>query len=81
VNELHHEIEKKIREEELEIKSVDVTRDEAQELFVEACGLIRAVVALRDIEKRGMHLDQSEIAVFAKVNAKKRWLEYLKLIR
>jgi hypothetical protein len=81
VDELHHEIEKKIRGEELEIKNVDITKDEAQELFVEACGLIRAAVALRDIEKRGMLLDHSEIAASAKVDAEKRWLEYLKKIR
>jgi hypothetical protein len=81
VDELHHEIELKLREEELEIKSADITTDEARELFVEACGLIRAAVALRDIEKRETLRDYSRMAVSAKVDAEKRWLEYLKKIR
>ena len=76
VDELHHEIEKKIREEELEIKSADISEAEARELFVEACGLIRAAVALRDTEKRGMLHDYSEMTASAKVEAEKRWLEY-----
>jgi len=81
VDELHHEIEEKIREEELEIKSVNISETEARELYVEACGLIRASVELRDIEKRDMLHDYSEVAVSAKVDAEKRWLEYLKKIR
>ena len=81
VDELHHEIELKIREEELEIKSADISEAEARELFVQACGLIRAAVALRDIEKRETLRDYSEIAASSKVDAEKRWLEYLKQIR
>lgn len=81
VDELHHEIELKIREEEFEIKSADITKDEARELYVEACGLIRAAVSLRDIEKRETLRDYSEMAASAKVKAEKRWLEYLKKIR
>jgi hypothetical protein len=81
VDELHHEIEEKIREEELEIKSVNISETEARELYVEACGLIRASVELRDIEKRDMLHDYSEVAASAKVDAEKRWLEYLKKIR
>jgi len=81
VDELHHEIELKIREEEFEIKSANITKDEARELFVEACGLIRAAVSLRDIEKRETLRDHSKMAASAKVEAEKRWLEYLKKIR
>jgi len=81
VDELHHEIELKIREEELEIKSADISEAEARELYVEACGLIRAAVALRDTEKREMLHDYSEMAASAKVDAEKRWLEYLNKIR
>jgi hypothetical protein len=81
VDELHHEIELKLREEEFEIKSADITKDEARELFIEACGLIRAAVALRDIEKREKLRDYSEIAASSKVDAEKKWLEYLKQIR
>ncbi len=81
VDELHHEIELKLREEEFEIKSADITKDEARELFVEACGLIRAAIELRDIEKREMLRDYSEMAASAKVDAEKRWLDYLKKIR
>jgi hypothetical protein len=81
VDELHHEIEEKIREEELEIKSANISETEARELYVEACGLIRASVELRDIEKRDMLHDYSEVAASAKVDAEKRWLEYHKKIR
>ncbi|MGB9372064.1 MAG: DUF5788 family protein [Halobacteriota archaeon] len=81
MDELHHEIEEKIREEELEIKSANISETEARELYVEACGLIRASVELRDIEKRDMLHDYSEVAASAKVDAEKRWLEYLKKIR
>jgi hypothetical protein len=81
VNELHHAIEEKIHEEELEIKSADINETEARELYLEACGLIRAAVALRDIEMREMLHDYSKIAVSAKVDAERRWLEYLKKIR
>ena len=81
VDELHHEIEEKIREEELEIKSADISEAEARELYVEACGLIRAAVDLRDIEKKEMLHEYSETAASAKVDAEKRWLEYLKKIR
>ncbi|MGA7075779.1 MAG: DUF5788 family protein [Halobacteriota archaeon] len=81
VEELHREIEEKIREEELGIKSANISEAEARELYVEACGLIRAAVALRDIEKRQMLHDYSEVEASAKVGAEKRWLEYLKKIR
>jgi hypothetical protein len=81
VGELHHEIEERIREEEVEIKSADISEAEARELYVEACGLIRAAVALRDIEKGDMLHDYSEVAASAKVDAEKRWLACLKKIR
>jgi hypothetical protein len=81
VEELHHEIEEKIREEELIIKSANVSEAEARESFVEACGLIRAALALRDIEQRQTLHDYSEVEASAKVDAEKRWLEYLKKIR
>ena len=78
---LHYKIEKKIREEESEIKSADITEEEALKLYVEACGLIRAAVELRDIEKTGMLHDYSHIAVSEKVDAQKRWLEFLRKIK
>ena len=81
VEELHREIEEKIREEELEIRSADISEAEARELFVEARGLIRAALALRDIEQRQMLRDTSEVEALAKVDAEKRWLEFLKKIR
>jgi hypothetical protein len=80
VEELHHEIEEKIREEELVIKSANISEAEARELYVEACGLIRAALALRDIEQRRKLHDYSEVEASAKVDAEKRWLEFLKKI-
>jgi hypothetical protein len=81
VEELHHEIENKIHEEELVIRSADISEAEARELFVEACGLIRAALALRDIEQRQMLRDYSEVGALAKVDAEKRWLDFVKKIR
>jgi hypothetical protein len=50
-------------------------------LYVAACGLIRASVELREVEKREMLHDYSEVAASTKVDAEKRWLKYLKKIR
>jgi Family of unknown function (DUF5788) len=81
VEELHREIEEKIREEELVIRSADVSEAEARKLYTEACGLIRAALAFRDIEQRQTVRDYSEVEASAKVDAEKKWVEYLKKIR
>ena len=81
LEELYREIERKIREEELAIKTANISEAEARELYVEACGLIRAALTLRDIEQRSVLRDYSKVDSSARVDAEKRWLECLKKIR
>ncbi len=81
VDKLYHDIEKKIREEELKIKSADISKTEARELYVETCGLIRAAMELRDIERIGSLRDYSVHATPDIVESQKNWLKYLKKIR
>ncbi|HXY87366.1 MAG TPA: DUF5788 family protein [Candidatus Acidoferrales bacterium] len=81
IDKLYRDIEKRIREEELKIKSADITKIEARELYVETCGLIRAVLELRDIEKSGLLRDYSAQVVPEMIESQKNWLEYLKKIR
>ena len=81
VDKLYHDIEKKIREEELKIKSADISKTEARELYVETCGLIRAAMELREIERIGSLHDYSVHATPDMVESQKNWLKYLKKIR
>ncbi|MGZ4904018.1 MAG: DUF5788 family protein [Halobacteriota archaeon] len=81
VEKLYGAIERKIRQIESTIKTGAIADGEALTLFEEAQGLIRAAVDLRDIEK-GKQLDTySELASAKKIEAQKRWLEYLKKVR
>ncbi|MGZ4940632.1 MAG: DUF5788 family protein [Halobacteriota archaeon] len=81
VEKLYTSIERKIRQIKSEIKTGAIDDNEAITLFEEAQGLIRAAVELRDIEK-GKQLDTyGELASAKKIEAQKRWLEYLKKVR
>lgn len=81
VDKLYREIEKKIREEELKIKSGDISKTEAREIYVETCGLIRAAMELRDIKRTGSLPDYAIHATSDIVESQKNWLKYLKKIR
>ena len=81
IDKLYRDIEKRIREEELKIKSADITKIEARELYVETCGLIRAALDLRDVEKSGLLHDYSAQVIPEMIESQKNWLEYLKKIR
>ena len=81
IDKLYHDIEKRIHEEELKIKSADITKTEARELYVETCGLIRAALELRDVEKSGLSRDYSGQVIPEMIESQKSWLEYLKKIR
>ncbi|MGZ7169581.1 MAG: DUF5788 family protein, partial [Halobacteriota archaeon] len=81
VEKLYTSIERKIRQIKSEIKTGAIDDNEAITLFEEAQGLIRSAVELRDIEK-GKQLDTyGELASAKKIEAQKRWLEYLKKVR
>ncbi len=81
VEKLYTSIERKIREIESTIKTAAINDNEALALFVEAQGLIRAAVELRDIEK-GKQLDSyGQLESAKKIEAQKRWLQYLKKVR
>jgi hypothetical protein len=81
VDKLYRDIEKKIREEELKIKTADISKTEARKLYVETCGLIRAAMELRDIERIGSLRDYSVHVTPDIVESQKNWLKYLKKIR
>jgi Family of unknown function (DUF5788) len=72
-------IERKIRQIESTIRSQDIDEREALVLYVEAQGLIRAAVELRDFEK-GKLLDSAQAPSVDRNEAQKRWLSYLKKI-
>jgi len=72
-------IERKIRQIESTIKSQDIGEPEALTLYVEAQGLIRAAVELRNLEK-GKLLDSAQTPSIDRNEAQKRWLSYLKKI-
>ena len=78
IDKLYRDIEKRIREEELKIKSADITNIEARELYVETCGLIRAALDLRDIEKSRLLRDYFAQVVPEMLESQKNWLQYLK---
>lgn len=81
VDRLYHNIEKRIREEELKIKSPDITKTEARNLYIETCGLIRAAMELRDVEKNGLlHVFSAQVTP-EMIESQKNWLKYLKKIR
>ncbi|MDD1720398.1 MAG: DUF5788 family protein [Euryarchaeota archaeon] len=81
VEKLYDSIERKIRQIESTIKTGAIDDSDAITLFVEAQGLIRAAIELRDIEE-GKQLDTyGELASAKKIEAQKRWLEYLKKVR
>ncbi len=81
VEKLYASIERKIREIESTIKTGAIDDNEAIALFEEAQGLIRAAVELRDIEKGKQFDTFGELASAKKIEAQKRWLEYLKKVR
>jgi hypothetical protein len=81
VQRLYMVIERKIHENEAVIKSQDIDEHQALELYIEAQGLIRAAIELRDFEK-GKLLDNYVMTASEKRNeAQKRWLSYLKKIQ
>lgn len=80
VQKLYTAIERKIQEIESTIKSQDINEHQALALFIEAQGLIRAAIELRDFEQ-GKLLDNYVKMTSEKRNeAQKRWLSYLKKI-
>jgi len=81
IDKLYRDIEKRIHEEELKIKSADITQIEARKLYVETCGLIRAALELRDVEKSVLLHDYSAQVIPEMIESQKNWLEYLKKIR
>ncbi len=81
VEKLYDSIERKIRQIESTIKTGAIDGSDAIALFEEAQGLIRAAVELRDVEE-GKQLDTyGGLASAKKIEAQKRWLEYLKKVR
>jgi hypothetical protein len=81
VQSLYVALERKIKEDESAIRSQDIDEREAIALYLEAQGLIRAAVELRDAEKGKVLDNYAQIASSDKIEAQKIWLSYLKKIR
>ena len=72
-------LEKKARELELEIRERDLTKVHAYQLLDEICGLLRAVDELRN--SHGKTAKFKMLALMAKVNDERRWLQFVEQIK
>jgi hypothetical protein len=81
VQRLYMAIERKIKEIESAIKNQDIDEHEALALYIEAQGLIRAAVELRDFEKGELLDNHVKTASEERNEAQKRWFSYLKKIK
>ncbi|WP_235856191.1 DUF5788 family protein [Methanolobus halotolerans] len=74
-------IKEKTKEDKLELKTGNLTRDEAKQLFDETAGLMRAIMDLKDIEEDTARIKRKEFhEVFSreKVAEARRWLQLSK---
>lgn len=74
-------LQKKAKEDELELKTERLTRDEAKRLFDEAAGLMRTVMDLKDIEEgtaKAKAKEFHEIFSRERVAEARRWLQFLR---
>ena len=56
-----------------------LTRDQAEQLYDEAAGLVRAIMDLRDLEEGKIKMaDFDEIALRDKLEDARRWVKYVK---
>ena len=78
-------LDKKYREDLGKIEATDRTEDQAMKDYTEAAGLLRAIVTLKDIERREESAGELEGVRDAMEAAKdteaRRWLEYLKQLQ
>jgi hypothetical protein len=81
VQRLYSAIERKIHEIESVIRSSDIDEHEGLALYAEAQGLIRAATELRDFEKGKLLDNYVQTASKESIEARKRWLSYLKRIK
>ncbi|MDW7731942.1 MAG: DUF5788 family protein [Methanolobus sp.] len=74
-------LQEKAKEDELELKTEKLTRDEAKRLFDEAAGLMRTIMDLKDIEEGTAKAKAQEFHdIFSRerVAEARRWLQFLK---
>lgn len=77
-------ISKKEGEDEQKLKESSLTSEEANELFKETAGLLRAITELKDIESEGSGEKREQfqrLLTQNKVADAKRWVKFLKEIR
>jgi len=74
---LHLDQKEKFDEERLE--KAKLTRTQAEQLYDEAAGLVRAIMDLRDLEEGKIKMaDFDEIALRDKLEDARRWVKYVK---
>jgi len=77
---LHLDQKEKFDEERLE--KAKLTRDQAEQLYDEAAGLVRAIMDLRDLEEGKIKMaDFDEIALRDKLEDARRWVKYVKQMK
>ena len=72
-------LEQKARELELQLKEHDLTKVNAYQLLDETCGLLRAVDELRN--SHGKTAKFKMLALMAKVNDERRWMQFVEQIK
>ncbi len=77
---LHLDKKEKFDEERLE--KAKLTRAQAEQLYDEAAGLVRAIMDLRDLEEgKVKKADFNEIALRDKLEDARRWVKYMKQMK
>ncbi|MGZ4949987.1 MAG: DUF5788 family protein [Halobacteriota archaeon] len=81
VQKLYVALERKIQKDKSAIRSKDIDEHQALELYIEAQGLIRAAIELRDFEQGKLLDNYVKTESEERNEAQKRWLRFLKQIR
>lgn len=73
-------LEKKERHDEEVLRKTNLTHKEAEALYNESAGLLRAIIDLREIEAGKLKLKEPEDEIRKKVDDARKWIGFLKNI-
>jgi hypothetical protein len=75
-------LDQKEKFDEERLEKAKLTREQAEQLYDEAAGLVRAIMDLRDLEEgKVMKADFDEIALRDKLEDARRWVKYVKQMK
>jgi len=74
-------LEKKERQEEDILREEKLTFGQAEQIFHETAGVIRALLDLKDLLKKAEHTDETRSLIQRKVGEAKRWNEFLDKVK